>query len=149
MRGSILLTVAEYDPAMDHPIQTFQVPYPIRALGIATHNVVAKVNGNWGSQYTCVYRVSLTFNIRHRETRTDFKGRCLLRHRSECTGSWPREAAARSENKSHMRTGQIYLARLRQRGFRTLKTHTTRLETPLRHITTDRDSGFGFFFFRF
>jgi hypothetical protein len=77
VRGSILLTVAEYDPALDHPIQTFQVPYPIRALGIATHNVVAKFNDNWGSQYTCVYRVSLT-RYRHGRARTDILGCHLI-----------------------------------------------------------------------
>jgi hypothetical protein len=49
---------AEYDPHTERPIQTFQIPYQIQDLGVATENVVTKFTENWGADYTCLYRVS-------------------------------------------------------------------------------------------
>lgn len=69
--GAILLTTIEYDPHTERPIQTFQVPHQLRDLGVATDNIVVKFNENWGSEYTCLYRVSHWKPITVRQRYTD------------------------------------------------------------------------------
>jgi hypothetical protein len=54
----ILLSRFQYSPHTVQPIQSFPVHGDIQALNLVTENVILKINGNWGADYTCLYRVS-------------------------------------------------------------------------------------------
>lgn len=53
-----LLTTFTYEPSDPWFIQTFPIPAKITELGLVTSTVVVRVESNWGSDYTCLYRVS-------------------------------------------------------------------------------------------
>jgi len=47
----------KYDVHSPHNIQTFPVPKEIRELGIDFGLVILMVQNNWGSEFTCLYRM--------------------------------------------------------------------------------------------
>ncbi|KZV73047.1 hypothetical protein PENSPDRAFT_324965 [Peniophora sp. CONT] len=47
----------EYDARGGKPVQTFDVDEGVKALGVDFGVVVLRVTGNWGAEYTCLYRV--------------------------------------------------------------------------------------------
>ena len=47
----------EYDARGGRPVQSFDVDRGIQELGVDFGVVVVVVRGNWGAEYTCLYRV--------------------------------------------------------------------------------------------
>lgn len=55
----LLLTTLTYDTTSVNNVQSFGIPQVIQDLEIAMGVVIFKIRGNWGADYTCVYRVSV------------------------------------------------------------------------------------------
>ena len=56
----VLLASMTYEPSLPNHIQTFPVSPQVVALNIDVGIVVVKVLNNWGGDYSCLYRVSVT-----------------------------------------------------------------------------------------
>ncbi|VDC07514.1 unnamed protein product [Peniophora sp. CBMAI 1063] len=53
----VRIAAFEYDARQGRPVQTFDIDEGVKALGVDFGVVVLRVLGNWGAEYTCLYRV--------------------------------------------------------------------------------------------